>query len=576
MSIELVKAEIAKFLADADPMVLCIRGRWGVGKTYAWNEQLKLAHSSAQLAIKSYAYVSLFGLNSLDFLKFALFENSQTVENGIRIANLDTLNEYLDKMPAWRRLVKVLASGSWLSKFVDRDAVQGMLFASVRNQLICIDDFERRGEGLKPTDVLGLISSLREQRTFKVVLILNDEHLDEKARQEFETHLEKVADISLVYEPTPILAAAIGAGGAGENERFVTDRCVALGITNIRTIKRVGRLVRSVELKLVDFDPEVLRTAIQSLVLFCWCRDEPEEAPSLDYVETKKLDLFGLGRSMPANKPVADQIDDKQDVSRWSARMQAYGYIWTDDFDLVLIEAVRKGYFDDAKLQTEAQKLSGKFVKGRAEGSLEDAWRQVDSSFQDNKDATLDGIRQALLKNVEYVSPMTLNGAVKLFKTLGRDGEASDMIARYVIARGNEPKLFDLASYPFQSEIDDPEVRAAFEKKEAEPRDIPDFVTQLASIKDGWSPKVLETLASATIDNYKRAFRLCEGEQHRRLVYNALQFTRVTNANPAMDQITDKAIAALQAIAKESPLNAIRVARFGVAVEPTSKPSDNS
>jgi hypothetical protein len=91
-------------------------------------------------------------LNSLDSLKFALFENSQTVENGIRIANLDTLNEYLDKMPAWRRLVKVLASGSWLSKFVDRDAVQGMLFASVRNQLICIDDFERRGEGLKPTD----------------------------------------------------------------------------------------------------------------------------------------------------------------------------------------------------------------------------------------------------------------------------------------------------------------------------------------------------------------------------------------------------------------------------------------
>ena len=169
------------------------------------------------------------------------------------------------------------------------------------------------------------------------LLILNDEHLDEKARQEFETHLEKVADISLVYEPTPILAAAIGAGGAGENERFVTDRCVALGITNIRTIKRVGRLVRSVESKLVDFDPEVLRTAIQSLVLFCWCRDEPEEAPSLDYVETKKLDLFGLGRSMPANKPVADQIDDKQDVSRWSARMQAYGYIWTDDFDLVLI-----------------------------------------------------------------------------------------------------------------------------------------------------------------------------------------------------------------------------------------------
>jgi hypothetical protein len=403
------------------------------------------------------------------------------------------------------------------------------------------------------------------------VLILNDEHLAEQARQEFETHLEKVADVSLVYEPTPILASAIGAGGISETERFVADRCIALGITNIRTIKRAARFIRSIESKLADFDPEVLRTAVRSLVLFCWCRDEPEQAPSLDYVETKKVDLFGLGRTVPADKPGPDQTDDKKKVSRWPARMQAYGYIWTEDFDSVLIEAVRKGYFDDAKLQTEARKLSAKFVKGRAEGSLEDAWRKVDSSFHDNKDATLDGIRGALLKNIEYVSPMTLNGTVKLFKILGRDDEASDMIARYVIARGAEPKLFDLASYPFQSEIDDPEVRAAFEKKAADPRDIPDFVTLLASIKDGWSPKVLEVLASATIDNYKRAFKSFEDEEHRRLVYNALQFTRVTNANPAMDQITEKAIAALQAIAKESPLNAIRVARFGVAVEPSPK-----
>jgi hypothetical protein len=119
-------------------------------------------------------------------------------------------------------------------------------------------------------------------------------------------------------------------------------------------------------------------------------------------------------------------------------------------------------------------------------------------------------------------------------------------------------------------------VRAAFDRKAAEPRDIPDFVTLLASIKDGWSSKVLEALANATIDNYRRAFESCEGEQHRRLVYNALQFTRVTNANPAMDQITEKAIAALQAIAKESPLNAIRVARFGVAVEPTPRIGDDS
>jgi hypothetical protein len=256
----------------------------------------------------------------------------------------------------------------------------------------------------------------------------------------------KVADVSLAYESTPTLAAAIGVGGRSDTERFVADRCIALGITNIRTIKRATRFVNSLESKLNGFDPEVLRTAVQSLVLFCWCRDEPEQAPPLNYLEDKKLDLLGLGRLASANRAGSDQGEHNDDSFKWSARLRAYGYMWTDDFDSVLIEAVRKGYVDDAKLQTEARKLSAKFVKGRAEGSLEDAWRRVDDSFHDNENVVLGGIRQALLNNIEYVSPMTLNGTVNLFKRLGRDDEASDLIARYVVARGDEPKLFDLDS----------------------------------------------------------------------------------------------------------------------------------
>lgn len=80
MSIELVNGEIAGFLASAEPAVLCLRGRWGVGKTYAWNEQLAAAKRSGRLALKNYAYVSLFGVNSLDALKFAILEGSPTPE----------------------------------------------------------------------------------------------------------------------------------------------------------------------------------------------------------------------------------------------------------------------------------------------------------------------------------------------------------------------------------------------------------------------------------------------------------------------------------------------------------------
>lgn len=78
MTTTLVKAEIARFLKSTLPEVLCIKGKWGVGKTFAWQQFLKQASSSGSVGLGHYAYISLFGLNSLDALKNAILENSVT------------------------------------------------------------------------------------------------------------------------------------------------------------------------------------------------------------------------------------------------------------------------------------------------------------------------------------------------------------------------------------------------------------------------------------------------------------------------------------------------------------------
>ena len=65
MSLETIKAEIARFLGEPGPGVLCLRGKWGVGKTYAWNEQLNAALHAKTVSNKVYAYVSLSGLTLL-------------------------------------------------------------------------------------------------------------------------------------------------------------------------------------------------------------------------------------------------------------------------------------------------------------------------------------------------------------------------------------------------------------------------------------------------------------------------------------------------------------------------------
>ena len=79
-STNLVHKEIRRFLSSTEPEVLCIRGTWGVGKTFAWRTLLEHAHRNDAIALKSYAYVSLFGIDSLEQLRYAIFENSVRVE----------------------------------------------------------------------------------------------------------------------------------------------------------------------------------------------------------------------------------------------------------------------------------------------------------------------------------------------------------------------------------------------------------------------------------------------------------------------------------------------------------------
>src|SRR5258707_12870790 len=76
MSIELIEQEVRRFLSTSDPEVMSFSGRWGVGKTFAWKKLLKAAQEDGKIALKHYSYVSLFGVNSLEELKYSVFENT--------------------------------------------------------------------------------------------------------------------------------------------------------------------------------------------------------------------------------------------------------------------------------------------------------------------------------------------------------------------------------------------------------------------------------------------------------------------------------------------------------------------
>src|SRR5437016_1797577 len=235
MGIKEFSGEIARFLAHKDPEVLCITGKWGVGKTFAWNLFLRQAQESKKVALPRYAYVSLFGQNSLSDVRFAVFENTIPSDQIGKKADLTTLKTSVEALLGnWRGGLKFLQYVPRIGESAMNVARLG--FMDVRKQLVCIDDMERAGKGLDSRDLLGLVSFLKEERECKVVLLLNDEALGKERADDFRTQIEKVADTVLRFEPTPTDAADLGLDNSTKFRNWLHTDCVGLGVVNIRLI----------------------------------------------------------------------------------------------------------------------------------------------------------------------------------------------------------------------------------------------------------------------------------------------------------------------------------------------------
>jgi len=207
MSVENVKTQIERFLESKMASVLCIHGNWGTGKTYSWDEALKEAVANKKITRDKYAYVSLFGTNSLADLKQGIIYQTIDVDQVGKSFDFKDVESYVNG--TFPRLKKL---GGFVGNFLGDNytsAGVAVMYMLVRKRLICIDDLERKGKDLRSADVLGLVSQLREDRDCKVVILLNEERLEGEDRAAFEGYLEKVVDINLRFAPTAMDCADI-------------------------------------------------------------------------------------------------------------------------------------------------------------------------------------------------------------------------------------------------------------------------------------------------------------------------------------------------------------------------------
>ncbi len=545
MSVKLAHQEINRFLSEEGPEVLVIKGKWGVGKTYTWNQYLNDVARKKKLSYKRYSYVSLFGVKDLESLKYSIFETM--------VAEVDIATG-----PTTTTISKGLTTG--FGMFLKSPKVQSyigsterILFAGVRNQIICIDDLERLGEGLTVVDILGLISFLKEERKCKVVLLLNDEELKGDDQKQFKKQLEKISDVVIAFKPTPIEAAEIVFPKHNKGiQKLLYENSIKLDIVNIRVIKKIEKFALKFEKILKGKYSGLLTQAIHSATLFTWMIHQPDDAPPFEFVSDFSR-LHGI----------TDTKNTSEQDKAWQSKIREYGYSNTDDFDKIIYENIRLGYFNEDILIQEAEKHIKIVNKNDLDKAFQEAWNQYHDSFENNEKDVLDGIYNATKNNIKYITPNALDSAVTFLKEFNHKVQALELIKLFIKER-DEEKTFNLDSISRMHDIKDSDLLEAFTKKakSIKSKMDPGEVLKKISEERGWNPEDIQCLSKINPEDFYTMFKGARGTFKHQIIRSALDFANINPPSDEMQLISENAKIALQKIAGESKINARRISGY--------------
>ncbi|WP_198333920.1 AAA family ATPase [Psychrobacter namhaensis] len=279
-------ANLEKRLADLidkeSPFSIALTGEWGIGKTHFWNNFKEKYHN--QFKLRKYAYVSLFGIDSLDSLKYEIAVKTHKIDQPEdRMQGAKSLfNKALDNVD----LSKV--EGKGLSLNIGKSLITSALSSLVSKTTICIDDVERISDSLSLKDVMGLLNDLKLEKDCQIIIILHDV----KANEQFQEYKEKVLDDVLVLDDNLDIL-----------ETFITDKRAldvmqlfyrTLNVKNLRFYNKVFINYKQIVTSINSLSKTSKEYILKNLLVIRWIDEFQPEIPLDDDKNffTATLDLF--------------------------------------------------------------------------------------------------------------------------------------------------------------------------------------------------------------------------------------------------------------------------------------------
>jgi hypothetical protein len=559
MSLEIVGQRLNAACKEDTPKVVLLTGGWGEGKTHQW--KLALKNAQAQAKPPKFAYVSLFGINSLADARRRLAEEfvaairipGEEGTLGSKVSELTTAAKYM-------QAIKLLPLVPFLGK---ADVLLNELsFSVVRNAVICIDDIERKGSTLSVADIFGLASFLKEERHCRVVLVANDKKLLGADAEAAQTFLEKVVDEHVHFAPTPKEACDIALGTNPDRPSLMLrEHLLALSVANIRVIGRLNRLVTAVASQVADLDEQVLRIGVLALAVFGVGHYMPDgEYPTIDFtLRRNETDWVRHAATRRNNEepPTAEQTQH----AKWEELLGGVGSPSNDPFEVALADAIRHGYLAP-DLRRLAEELANRLETRKLSEQYHEAWTGFWHSLVGTGDDLLDSLTQITKSALPAIGPGDLRMAYDVLVSAGRQTHADDLLAEFIEVNQGRPRIFDRRatsfpeyfSGPYGEQLDAAAVRYIVRPTTEEALDRLDI--------NAYNSEDASLVAEASLDELEALLKASRGRTFRARIRVLLALGSMAPNDPAASAKAAGFAARLREWADADPITAVRLRQY--------------
>ena len=197
--------KVVGYLKDtlSNGKVIMLSGKWGSGKTHFWKNIIatEIFEKELKEKRKSYAYISLYGKNTIESIQNDLLYNSyEFIANpNEKVSKFFSVFTYYSQYSPEKISSGIIKGITDLkNKFEFKKAESYLSDGGI----ICFDDFERKSKNIDLNDLFGFITNLTIEFDCKVVIILNDDVFEGEEKKIFSNVKEKSVSKFLKYEPS--------------------------------------------------------------------------------------------------------------------------------------------------------------------------------------------------------------------------------------------------------------------------------------------------------------------------------------------------------------------------------------